>query len=54
MAMTRQKYKNDCMILRTIDELVPKDHLVRMIDECMDFTFIEDEVKDLYLSLIHI
>ena len=48
MAMTRQKYKNDCMILRTIDELVPKDHLVRMIDECMDFTFIEDEVKDLY------
>lgn len=48
MAMTRQKYKNDCMILRTIEELVPKNHLVRMIDECMDFTFIEDEVENLY------
>lgn len=48
MAMTRQRIKNDCMILRTIDELVPKDHLVRMIDNCMDFTFIEDEVEDLY------
>lgn len=48
MSMTKQKYKNDSIILRTIEELVPKDHLVRMIDECMDFTFIEEEVKDLY------
>ena len=23
MAMTRQKYKNDCLILSTIEELVP-------------------------------
>ena len=48
MAMTSQKYKNDSIILRTIDELVPKDHLVRKMDACMDFSFIEDEVKDLY------
>ena len=48
MAMTSQLYKNDSIILRTIDELVPKDHLVRKIDECMDFKFIEEEVKDLY------
>lgn len=48
MAMTKQSYKNDCIILRTIDELVPKDHLVRKIDACMDFKFIEDKVKDLY------
>lgn len=48
MAMTSQKYKNDSMILRTIEELVPKDHLVRKMDACMDFSFIEDEVKDLY------
>ena len=48
MAMTKQYYKNDCLILRTIEELVPKDHLVRKIDECMDFSFIEDKVKHLY------
>ena len=51
MAMTKQRYKNDSIILRTIDELVPKDHLVRMIDECMDFTFIEDEVENLYSKI---
>lgn len=48
MAMTRQKYKNDCIILSTIEDLVPKDHLVRKIDACIDFTFIEELVKDLY------
>ena len=48
MAMTKQLYKNDSIIFRTIDELVPMDHLVRKIDECMDFTFIEDKVKHLY------
>ena len=48
MAMTKQNYKNDCLILRTINELVPEDHLVRKIDECMDFKFIEDKVKHLY------
>ena len=25
MTMTRQKYKNDCLILSTIEELVPQD-----------------------------
>ena len=48
MAMTSQKYKNDNIILRTIDELVPKDHLVRKMEVCMDFSFIEYEVKYLY------
>ena len=48
MAMTKQKYKNDCIIMRTIEELVPMDHLVRKIDECMNFSFIEDKVKHLY------
>ena len=48
MAMTKQKYKNDCIILNTLDELVPKDHLVRKLDNCIDFTFIEELVKDLY------
>ena len=48
MAMTKQEYKNDCMILSTLEELVPKEHLVRKIDNCIDFRFIEDFVKELY------
>ena len=48
MAMTKQKYKNDCIIFNTLNELVPQDHLVRKLDNCIDFTFIEDLVKDLY------
>lgn len=48
MAMTKQKYKNDCIILSTLEELVPEEHLVRKLDNCIDFRFIEDLVKDLY------
>lgn len=48
MAMTKQKYKKDCMILNTLEELVPQEHLVRKLDYCIDFTFIEKFVKDLY------
>ena len=47
MAMTRQRIKNDSMILRTIEELVPKNHLIRKLDECIDLHFIEDEVENL-------
>ncbi len=46
--MTRQEYRNDCIILKTIDELVPENHLVRKLDAAIDLTFIEDEVKSLY------
>ena len=31
-----------------IDELVPEDHLLRAIEDSIDFSFIYDEVKDLY------
>lgn len=51
MAITKQLFKNDSMILRTIEELVPEDHLVRKLDECIDLHFIEDEVEDLYSSI---
>ena len=51
MAMTKQLYKNDSIILRTIEELVPENHLVRKLDECIDLHFIEDEVEDLYSSM---
>lgn len=48
MAMTKQSCKNDCLILNTLENLVPQDHLVRKLDSCIDFTFIEGLVKDLY------
>lgn len=48
MAMTKQEYKKDCMILSTLEELVPEEHLVRKLDNCIDFRFIEELVKDLY------
>lgn len=48
MAMTKQSFKNDCIILNTLNDLVPQEHLVRKLDSCLDFTFIEDLVKDLY------
>lgn len=51
MAMTnRQNIKLDSFILSTIEDLVPQDHLVRKIEECIDFTFIYPKVNDLYSS----
>jgi len=32
----------------TLEELVPKDHLLRKIDRYIDFSFIHDEVRHLY------
>ncbi len=46
--MKRQEYRNDCIILKTIEEIVPKEHLVRKIDSVIDLRFIEDEVESLY------
>lgn len=46
--MTRQHYRNDCIILKTIEELVPSEHLVRKLDAAIDLKFIEDEVESLY------
>ena len=43
-----KEYEQSEMILYTMDELVPKESLFRKIDTCIDFTFIYDEVKDLY------
>lgn len=35
----------------TLDNLVPKEHLVRKIDNAIDFSFIYDEVSDLYSDI---
>ena len=34
-----------------INELVPEDHLVRLIDMAIDFEFIRDEVVHLYCKI---
>ena len=36
------------ILMTTMEELVPKDSIFRKIDKYIDFTFIYDEVKDLY------
>ena len=37
--------------LLCLEDLVPKEHLVRKIDKTIDFSFIYDEVKDLYSDI---
>ena len=36
------------ILITTMEEIVPQDSLFRKIDKYIDFTFIYDEVKDLY------
>ena len=49
MAMTnRNTAKLDCMIYYTLDELVPQDHLIRKMEEALDFRFIYPKVQHLY------
>lgn len=49
--MMRQTYRNDCIILKTLEDLVPKEHLVRKLDTVIDLSFIEDEAESLYSTL---
>lgn len=37
------------IILYSLEDLVPKDSLFRKIEQCIDFTFMYDEVKRLVL-----
>jgi len=46
--LTKNTEKQNSMELVIIDDLVPKNHLLRKIDKHIDFTFIYDLVKDLY------
>ena len=42
------KNKQSEIIMSTMEELVPEDSLFRKVDKYIDFTFIYEEVKDLY------
>ena len=45
---TNNSDKRTQVEITSIDQLVPKDHLVRKLDACIDFSFIYDLVKDKY------
>ena len=34
----------------TIEDLVPQEHFLRKLEHAVDFSFINDEVRDLYCS----
>lgn len=52
MAMTnRHNRKRDSFILYTLNDLVPQDHLVRKLEDCIDFNFIYPKVEHLYSSI---
>ena len=46
--ISKTSKKNDQIQMVSIDQLVPKDHLLRKIDSCIDFSFIFDLVEDKY------
>ena len=46
--MTINKNIQSEILMTTMEEIVPQDSLFRKIDKYIDFTFIYDEVKDLY------
>ena len=49
MTMTKKyNYKDNRLIMSTLDELVPVDHEVRKLEEAIDWNFIYPLVEDLY------
>ena len=50
MYKKKNRAKQHQMQFITLDDLVPADHILRLIDDAIDFSFIYDEVKGLYAS----
>ena len=46
--LTKKENIQSEIIMYTLEDLVPEDSLYRKIDKYIDFSFIYDEVKDLY------
>lgn len=52
MAMTnRNNIKRDGFIFSTIEDIVPQEHLVRKLENCIDFRFLYPKVKHLYSEI---
>lgn len=50
MYKKKNRAKQHQMQFITLDDLVPADHILRLIDDAIDFSFIHDEVEGLYAS----
>ncbi|HCO80433.1 transposase, partial [Bacillus sp. (in: firmicutes)] len=50
MLSKREEERRNQLEVVALDELVPEDHLVRKIDQAIDFDFVYDLVKDHYSS----
>ncbi|WP_411045610.1 hypothetical protein [Treponema primitia] len=50
-AMMGRKSKQLCMIMIDMEELIPKNHLVRKIIEAIDFDFIYTEAAEYYSNI---
>ena len=50
MYKKKNRAKQHQMQFITLDDLVPADHILRLIDDAIDFSFIYDEVERLYAS----
>jgi len=48
MLSKHNSIQRDQLEMNTLDQLVPANHLVRIIEASIDFTFIYDLVKDMY------
>ena len=46
--LSKKENVQNKLILRTMEDLVPEDSVFRKIDKYIDFSFIYDEVKELY------
>ena len=43
-----RKIQQDELILMTMEQMVPKDHLLRKIDTSIDLSFINEKTRSLY------
>ena len=48
MMTSNTERKREQMQVVSMDDLVPKDHLLRLIDKAIDWTFIYEFVEDKY------
>ena len=48
MSMSRKAAANGSFVLKSIEELVPENHLVRKLEKAIKWDFIYEEVKELY------
>jgi len=51
MAMTKRMYRQYSNELVNIEEMIPEDHFLRVIDKYFDWNFVYEEVEKLYSKL---